>query len=152
MTQLVRAGIAAVAALVVLFSSTGCESLLAPISDERTYVLESVGGVSLPALVFASETNRVTMLADTVRLQRDGSGTKVYAIDVEYLKEPNRNGRALIERRISYMLKGDAVAITDICGPAELCAPSPHWTGRISSSELRLNGAPGPSIYRRVHR
>jgi hypothetical protein len=90
------------------------------------------------------------MLADTIRLQPDDSGTKVNAIDVDYLEEPNRDGPARINRRIRYELKGQTMEDTDICGPAELCASPRHWTGRITSGALRLNGEPGPYVYRRV--
>lgn len=150
MTRFVRAGTAVAASLTMLFGSTGCESFLVSSLNERTYVLESVGGKPLPALVFESESVRAQILTDTVRLQPDGTGTKVYALDVEYLKAPHRDGSTLIDRRISYQLKGDAIEITNICGPAELCAPPPHWTGRITSDTLRLNGEPGPYVYRRV--
>jgi hypothetical protein len=150
MTQFVRAGAAVAAALLMLVGSTGCESFLAYTADQGTYVLESVGGRPLPALVLENEWSRVAILSDTVRLQSDGTGTKVYAVDVEYLKEPNRDGKTLIERRISYQLKGEAIEVPNICGPAELCTPPPHWTGRITADELRLDGAPGPYVYQRV--
>jgi hypothetical protein len=75
---------------------------------------------------------------------------KVYALAVEYLKEPHRDGRTAIERRLSYQLRGEAIEITDLCGPLELCAPPPHWTGRLTSDALRLNGEAGPYVYRRV--
>lgn len=92
----------------------------------------------------------MTMLADTIRLQPEATGTKVSAIDVEYLKEPNRDGPARMDPRISYELKGESIEITDLCGPLELCAPPPHWTGRVTVDELRLDGIPGPYVYSRI--
>ena len=152
MTGFVRAGAALASAFVVLVGFTGCESVLDPSGVAGTYVLESVGGRPLPAVVWDDEFVRATILADTFRLHSDGTGTRVYALDVKYLKESQRDGKAVFDRQVSYQLKGNDIALTHVCGPAELCAPPPHHTGRISSAALRLGGEPGPYVYRRVER
>ncbi len=150
MIPFVRAGAAVAATLVMLFGSTGCNSLLESCLDERTYVLESVGGKPLPTVVFESELYQVTVLADTFRFQPDGTGTSAYAHDVDYLKEPQRNGGTANGRRIGYQVKGEAIEIAHECGPLENCTPPPHWIGRVTSDALQLNGEPGPYVYRRV--
>ena len=71
----------------VLVGFTGCESVLEPAGGAGTYVLESVGGRPLPAVVWHDELVRATILADTFRLRSDGTGTRVYALNVHYLKE-----------------------------------------------------------------
>lgn len=140
-------------ALLALAAAWSCDQPLPLDPDEvsGTYVLESVGGTPLPALVSDGEMFTVRMVADTFRLTRERTGARSYALRVRSNAVAGQPEEAAsVQTGLAYQLRGERIEFEFICPPNALCAPPPHWVGRVTATGLRLDGQTGTYVYRRI--
>jgi hypothetical protein len=64
-------------ASVVLIAGVACDDPLRPEDVVGTYVVRTVRGEPLPMIAWQTETDTARLVADTLRLRRDGTGTEV---------------------------------------------------------------------------
>ena len=127
-------------------------------SSEATYVLKSIAGDPVPAIALHNEYTSYWILADTLRIRRDGSASQT---TVAYYGNPSAAGPNTSESPVRmdldlrYNLNGERVEVAIHC-PIEalmLCLPAPHYTGTLSSSRIVLENVLGlrtPMVYERV--
>lgn len=106
-----------------------CESV---VSDDApalpaTFVLET-------PMTYESAGGRLTLLADTLRLSADGSALRSTRSVSTFANRTDTTFRA--DARYAFELTGDGIELTYICGPAELCAPAPHYSGRFDNGRM----------------
>lgn len=139
-----RAASVFVLSLAVLLA-VGCDSdPLAPSDVAGTYVLLSIGGNPLPAPAGyqGPADGPITVIADTLRLAADGSGSLVRVEETN----PDEQSRYRLETALHYETTEGGIAITFDCPPEALmlCIAGPHMTARLGTSGLtatRLLGA-----------
>jgi hypothetical protein len=122
----------------------GCDSdPVAPSEVAGTYVLLSIGGNPLPAHAGyqGPSDGSITVIADTLRLAADGSGSLVR------VEQPSSDEQARyrLETNLHYVTTEGGVAITFDCpeNALMLCVAGPHMTARFTSgglSAIRLLG------------
>jgi hypothetical protein len=137
---------------------TGCsDEPLAPSAVAGTYVLFSIDGNPLPAPAGyqGPADGPVIVIADTLRLDSDGSGSIVRVQQTDY-NDPNWIDR--LESTLHYETTAGGIAMTLDCPPGALmlCIAGPHLTARLVSTELtatRLLGSQKEElVYARVDR
>lgn len=139
---------------VLCASAIACGDLLAPRDLAGTYALQRVDNDPLPTVLFTTEYARVGVLADTVRLNADGTGTQVRVSESEPLVEgiaPESPTR--VEGALRFETVGSRIEVTFFCPPNANCAPPPHRVARAVSEGLRVVVAAGqrvPLLYARV--
>lgn len=106
-----------------------CESI---VSDDApvlpaTFVLEA-------PVTRESSDARFTLLADTLRLSNDGSALRSTRSVFTIANRTDTTFRA--DARYLFELDGGGIELTYICGPAELCGPAPHYTGRFEDGRM----------------
>lgn len=136
----------------------GCgDEPLAPSAVAGTYVLLSIGGDPLPAPAGyqGPADGPVIVIANTLRLDSDGSGSIVRVQQTEY-NNPSWIDR--LESTLHYETTAGGIAITLDCPPEALmlCIAGPHMTARLVSTELRATRLLGSKkedlVYARVDR
>lgn len=131
--RITRALIVSIAAVFAL----GCDSEpIAPSNVAGTYVLLSINGNALPAPAGyqGPADGSVVVVADTLRLAADGSGSLVR---VE--KAGSGDGTATrLETPLSFKTAEGGIAIAFDCpsNALMLCIAGPHMTARLSASGL----------------
>lgn len=144
-------------ALAAVLSLAACDSPTEPGEVAGNWALASIGEMTLPAVTMDDANGRAETLADTLRLKADGTGTR---IGIQRYRGPNAtawNPTTRVERPVVFTLRDGRLEITSVCGPLELCAPGPHYTGSLGAGELRLRGGGGQPggpayLYRRAGR
>ena len=87
------------ALVLALAALTGCESITAPGGVVAgTYALQSFGGASLPFVFTEAGDWRSIVVADTLRLELTGVGTRVLVVRTERISDPTVQ---VTEQRIS---------------------------------------------------
>ena len=143
---------ASLAALVFLTSLSACDDLLGPYDVAGTYVLRSVRGDPVPAVFWESEQSQLHVLADTLRLHLNGTGSEVWFLRATgaYASGPDRR-----ERSLTFQIQDRRIEAIYPCRPAELCAGVITLRGQLSGSELRVEVhpyGPGPMVFERIAR
>jgi len=102
------------------------------------YVLRSIAGQSLPAVIVSHESYHALMVADTIFLHADGTGG---ASQVKRVTEDPKDGERIRSEQIAYMYKlaGDRLTVEIPCGPLASCLAPPHYAGTLSSNGLDLD-------------
>jgi hypothetical protein len=130
------------------------EGPASPLADgETVYVLRTVAGSPVPAVVLDNGYAVVTFLADTLRLQPDGSGVQVVVERTRDSGQPETESSEV--RPLTYTVAGSRIAISIVCPPTALmlCAAPPHYRGTLTPTGLRLERALEyrvPLVYERV--
>ncbi|HET7549747.1 MAG TPA: hypothetical protein VFK04_00560 [Gemmatimonadaceae bacterium] len=119
----------------------GCDSdPIAPSVVAGTYVLLSVDGDALPADAGYSgpADEPVLVLADTLRLAADGSGSLVRVEEIVHDPSSGEGTRYRSESTLHYTTTEGGIAITFDCPPSALmmCVAGPHMTARLGAAEL----------------
>ena len=143
---------ASLAALVFLTSLSACHDPIGPYDVAGTYVLRSVRGDPVPAIFWESEQSHLHVLADTLRLNLNGTGSEVWLLQSTglYASGPDRR-----ERSLTFQIRDNRIEATYPCGPAENCAGVIALRGQLTGSELRAEVhpyGPGPIVFERVAR
>jgi hypothetical protein len=102
------------------------------------YVLRSVAGTPLPAVVVSHESYRAVMTSDTMFLHADGTGG---IASVKRVTEDEPAGERTMREQASftYALSGDRLTAEIPCGPLMSCLMPPHYAGALSADALELD-------------
>ncbi|HEY9427598.1 MAG TPA: hypothetical protein VIR34_10630 [Gemmatimonadaceae bacterium] len=131
-----RAASVLVLSLVALLAMACSDEPLAPSAVAGTYVLLSIDGNPLPAPAGyqGPADGSITVIADTLRLAADGSGSLVRVEQTS----PDEQSRYRTETALHYQTTEGGIAITFDCPPEALmlCIAGPHMAARLSSGGL----------------
>jgi hypothetical protein len=139
-----------IAGLLLSSPLTACDDPLSPRDVAGTYVLRSVRGDPVPAIFHESAQSQLHVLADTLRLALDGTGTETWLLESTglYASGPQR-----IERSLRFELRDGWIEAVYPCAPNELCAGVITLRGQVAGAELRADVHPygvGPLVFQRV--
>jgi hypothetical protein len=151
-----RTSIARALALVAVLAA-GCRSEPVgprPRSFEGTFVLETVNGIAIPAVVSEGAGERHTVLADTLAFANDR--TVVYSMTVRVERQGAVPTETVHTNRFTfqYELEGSGVKFGHLgpCGPAALCVGISE--GDFTSTGLsvvdHIFWRPGVMVYRQL--
>lgn len=135
--RVVRTLILALAAALVV----GCgDEPLAPSQVAGTYVLLSIDGDPLPASAGypGPADGPVTVIADTLRLAADGSGSLVRILEIGVTEPDEDASPTRTESPLHFETTASGIAITFDCPPDALaiCVAGPHLTARRTATGL----------------
>jgi hypothetical protein len=122
--------------LAALLATACSDEPLAPSEVAGTYALLSINGNALPAPAGyeGPADGSVTVLADTLRLAADGSGSLVR------VEQPGPDPSSVVrhESPLHYETTEGGIALTFECPPDALmlCVAGPHLTARLGPSGL----------------
>lgn len=142
----------AIAAAVML---AGC-SLYEPRELEGEYVLSTVAGEALPAIVVDNGFAVLRVIADTLRLYGDGTGVRITVVDIT--SEVTIDGtepRHRWEEGFSYRVTVGRFEAEFPCPPNASCIAPPHLVGTLGDAGPILTFAVGwrvPLAYSRISR
>ena len=134
--------------------AVACGDPVAPGDIAGIYTLQRVDSDPLPAVLFPTEFVRVRVLADTLRLNANGSGVQISVREVEPLVPglpAERSSRVASELR--FETKRGRIEVSTICPPNAICPPPPHFVARAVAEGLRVDVATGqrvPLLYTRA--
>ena len=141
-------------ALLLGAAALGCGDPLRPADVAGAYALVRVESEALPAVLYSNEYVRVRVLADTLRLNADGSGTRIGLRDVEPLQQGVAPaGETRVEGEFRFWTANGRVEVDFICPPNANCVAPPHLVARPVPGGLRVDfdlGARVPLFYARV--
>ena len=104
------------------------------------YVLRSIAGVPVPAVLVSHESYHAVMTADTIFLHADGTGATSSTKRVtEEVPAGERTARE--QTGFTYKLTGSRLTAEIPCPPLASCLAPPHYTGTIGSAALELDFA-----------
>jgi hypothetical protein len=152
MPPYLRASSPLLTAAVVIATLGACDDPLRPRDVAGTYVLRSVRGDPLPAVVRETNQSQLRVLADSLYLNRDGTGREVWVLEST---GPYASGPEHSERSLTFQTRGGRLEGTYPCGPLEICVGVIALRGDVTPSGLRLDvnaHASGPLVFERVHR
>lgn len=124
-----------------------CESRMLPQPEPdgaETFVLEE-------PVVLQWSSVRATLLADTLRLNPDGSALRSGRTHFDY--DDYRDTTVHMSSPYRHHTEGPRIELEFVCPPNALCAPPPHLWGLAGSKTLVLKAAedPRPTLrYRRI--
>jgi hypothetical protein len=105
------------------------------------YVLRTIAGHSLPAVVASHESYHAVMLADTIFLHADGSGGRAAVMRVT--EDPAVGERQVREGgTFTYEVSGDHLTVEYPCNDVIVlaaCAAPPHFEGSLTTDGLDLD-------------
>ena len=124
-------------------TANGEKQLLGPIGGEAAgvYVLRSVAGKALPAVIASHESYHAVMLSDTIFLHADGAGG-----ESAVKRETEGSSAASVVREtsaFSYTLSGSRLTGEITCNDVVLfaCSAPPHYSGTVTGDGLELDVA-----------
>jgi hypothetical protein len=138
-----------------LAALAGCDSPLAPSRLAGTYVLAAVGEAPPPVVVIDDALMTITVLADTLRLQSNGSGEQVVVQHYRYHDTSTRPADTeILEVPVYYQIRGDRIEFTFGCPRGKYCLAilANTFTGRLTADGLVIDTVPAPRAYRRIGR
>ena len=145
--------------LAVVLLAVGCREPLVPASVAGAYVLREVANDALPTLRYTTDYVRVQVLADTIRLRADGTGTLASLEVTESLVTAAAPpAPRLSHSEVFFRVNGHRIEITHYCPPNANCVAGPHliavptddgltveWvagTGRVPLTYSRFSDTP----------
>ncbi len=140
--------------LLAAFAAAGCESsTLSSEEVQGTFSLETYDGNALPTPIFDAGAETHVLLAETLRLEPGGAGTRgrVVRVDFDDPTRPDRND--VYSETFQYRIRDGRLEITVSCPPnaLALCAPGPHSVGTHEGDALVLSfGDDRVLRYRRI--
>ncbi len=126
-------------ALLVLLAaiSLACDDPLRPADVAGTYVLRTVRGEPLPALLWQGDRAEMRIFADTVVLNADGTGREVSHLQ---FSDPSRTIRARSELPLSFEVHDDRLEGAYLCPPGATClAVIQPLRGEFTAFGLRID-------------
>jgi hypothetical protein len=143
-------------ALVILVASItlgACDDPFRPGDAAGTYVLRSVRGEPVPAFFWQSDQAQMRVVADTLRLNADGTGSEVWHLEVI---QPLRTTASRVEVPLRFEVQGDRLEGVYLCPPGAAClAIIEPIRGEFTGAGLRLDVAKfsaGPLLFERSER
>lgn len=139
-------------ALLVAGALIGC-SATEPRQLDAEFTLDAVAGDPIPAVVIDNEFISVSVIADTIRLFRDGTGERAIVTDVTEGAAITVDRRDRELTKLIYSLRDGHFEAEFFCPADALCAPPPHLVGTLQGTSLNLTLGTGwraPLTYTRV--
>jgi hypothetical protein len=141
-------------ALLLLFASTvGCREATTPSTTvSRIYVLETLNGQPLPAILSAGQSDTTRVLWATLTL--DATGTAVIIEHRLRVSPTNVADEATFTSRFDYRITGDSITVGSFqaCQCCLPCAFPLEQVGRVTGTTLtltfRINPPPPTYLYR----
>ena len=104
------------------------------------YVLRSIAGRTLPAVIVSHESYNAVMLADTIFLHADGTGG--FSSVQRVTEDPAQGERTDRDQNVfTYALSGSRLTAEFRCPDLGACLAAPHYVGTVSANALRLEMA-----------
>jgi hypothetical protein len=102
------------------------------------YVLRSVAGQALPAVIVSHEYYHALMVADTIFLNEGGTGG---SSEVKRVTEDPRDGEHTRTEQVTYTYKvtGNHLTVEMGCPDFGSCLAAPHYAGTLASDALDLS-------------
>ena len=128
-------------ALVLLVTLSSCTPT-EPRPVQAEFVAESVGGEALPALVVDNEYATITLLADTIRIHADGTGSRVTIVHAvtDFVEVPDPGPVKRYVNTFSYRYVDGRFELEYPCNDVIIvvasCVAPPHLTGTFSGDQL----------------
>jgi hypothetical protein len=115
---------------------------LGPGSNASVYVLRSVAGDPLPAVLVDNEHATVVSIADTIWLEPDGTGVEV-ATERSTDKGTAHTVVHRDERPFTYQLQQGGIEVSFECNDVIIrsCSAPPHLRGVLREADLVLHSA-----------
>jgi hypothetical protein len=137
--------------LLAAFAAAGCDSATMSVPDlSGTYVLETRNGNALPAPVLDAGTYRHFLLADTMRLEPDNTGTQVRVHRVEYDDPTRPDVVQASTSRVWYRFRLGRVELGTVCPPNANCFDAPQPVASREGDVLTVSYAAEVLRYRRT--
>ena len=142
-----------ICSLLFLATGAGCHEATGPSPQvpSRFFVLESIAGRNLPAIISAGAGETTQVIWSTVTLDSAGGALTVHHFSQAYLQYPHEETTSVLHQE--YRMKGDSIEIGGFkpCPPGAMCAGNLH--GSLVDSTLAIaewyNPYPSnPVIYR----
>jgi hypothetical protein len=121
--------------------AAACDEPLGPNDIVGTYVLQTVAGEALPAIVDSNSYDFLRVVADTLRFTADGRGTRAEVVESEPSNGGAPTGPMRWEQSFRFSVAHGWIAITFDCPPNALCAAPPHVVARPTANGLRVDFA-----------
>jgi hypothetical protein len=136
------------ALLAVFAAGCGESATLAPEENyQGTYAMVKDGGVPLPRQISSDFVYRLFVVADTLRLLPDGTGTKVWVYELR----PNDPSRSVSTSRgtyaVTYQVRDGFLELTSGCQ-----TPPCGFTYGHMEGEMLVLGQGFTHVYRRISR
>ena len=115
----------------------------APSAAARSYVLRTVAGDPVPAVLVDNEHVTIVTLADTVWLEADGTGVEVAT---ERTTDKASGAPAVVRtdaRPFTYGAAGGRIDVSFECNDVIIrsCVAPPHYQGTLTDARLALDHA-----------
>jgi hypothetical protein len=139
--------------LLTFTAGLSCSDGLEQSALPGTYALEQVVGDALPAVLYVSEDVTIRILADTLRLDEGGVGTRIDLVHITTAGDPQPDNPIPGESNFRYNIERGVIKISFDCPPNANCAPPPHMVGRFSGNGLTFHYALAervPQVYSQV--
>lgn len=138
------------ALLAVLAAGCGESATHAPEeSYQGTYAMEKYGGLPLPVQISSDFVYRLLVVADTLRLLPDGTGTKVWVHEWRPNNPAHSVHTSRGSRPVTYQVRDGFLELMYLCGSTP-CGPVPVY-GHMEGEMLVL-GQSFTDVYRRISR
>ncbi|HJU65579.1 MAG TPA: hypothetical protein VJ596_07870 [Gemmatimonadaceae bacterium] len=128
-----------------------CSDGLTPALGER-YLLRTIAGEGLPAVIARTENFTVRVISGTLHLSPDGKGIVSTVREVEGPGESSPT-RTRSTSAVSWVRTSDRIELIFTCPPNASCVAPPHLVGRVDGQRLVFEIAfnePVPQVYERV--
>lgn len=139
------------AALLSTSVLTACSDPIGPSDVAGMYVLERIGSDALPAVYQSDQYSRLQILADTLRLNEDGSGRRTGLLAYEALQGgDDSNGEVPVADEFTFQVVRGRIEIAFACDDTSACVAPPHFIARLKDGGLQVFYALGgrvPLIY-----
>ena len=101
------------------------------------YVLRTVAGQALPAVIASHDFDHAVMLADTIFLHEDGTGG---TSEIKRVIEDPKDGEQTRTETVAfaYQMTGSRLTVELPCPPLASCSAPPHYAGTVSPDALDL--------------
>ena len=130
-------------------STIGCADSVSPQDFVGEYALTRIQGDPLPALMFNNNISP-TIVADTIRLRADGTGSRDRVIAASLLRSALPVGSTpptATRTDLIFKVTGGVLAITYVCPPNANCTPTmPHAFALRTASGLKITHETGARV------
>ena len=146
----------AMATTVALLSSCALEPTGRDGQTGNTFVLRTVDGVAVPAVVVSNSHVEAVKLADTIWLRANGTGREVTVErSSSDIALPPGEHTYRYEREFTYRVSAGDLEVEFPCPANASCVAPPHYLGKLTADVLRLDYAlyyKVPLVFERIER
>jgi hypothetical protein len=119
-------------------TALSCSGPTEPRHIAAAFALVRIAGEALPTYAYVTPGFPSTVIADTLRMNLDGTGASV---SVERREPPAPDAPQLHrnESTFQYRIEGARVEISFDCPPLASCVAPPHMVGRLTGDGIRFD-------------